>query len=169
MRRTQRPEDGRKSAGPRRDATQPELTDWGAFPNTVLKFGSDPPLAIDLRRPLADADRIALASIGLERSFGIVTAQDPMGVTQAQEVNSRLAARLLDDVRKLRVTQMHVDACGADSSHCEASVAIATELRSVVRLADRYRQLAIFWFDGDAFWIHPVRSGKCALKLPVCE
>lgn len=89
-----------------------------------------------------------------------------MGVSLPHDVNERLVARLRERIRKIDAVQMDVDACGADGSHCERSVAIAMDMQMVVRLADGYRQRAIFWFDGHAFWIVPVRSRKAKLKLP---
>lgn len=89
-----------------------------------------------------------------------------MGVSQAPDVNERLSARLRERARKIDAVQVDVDACGADNSHCESSIAIAIDMQSAIRLAGDYRQLAIFWFDGQCFWILPVRSGKAKLKLP---
>jgi hypothetical protein len=146
--------------------TASPATDWGAFPDTVLRFATTPTVIIDLRSELTEEIRIALRFVGFERSFGIVTAQDPMGVSQRDDVNARLAASLQEEARKLGATQLLVDACGAGSAHCESSIAIALDMQSVIRLADRYQQLAIFWFDGEAFWIIPVRSSKQKLKLP---
>jgi hypothetical protein len=34
-------------------------------------------------------------------------------------------------------------------------------------MAARRDQLAIFWFDGEAFWIFPVHSRNARLRLPV--
>ena len=59
-----------------------------------------------------------------------------------------------------------VNACSPDGSHCEKSVAIALDMQSVIDLADRYRQLAAFWFDGEVFWIIPVRSSLPKVRLP---
>ncbi|MEO9226455.1 MAG: DUF3293 domain-containing protein [Gemmatimonadaceae bacterium] len=136
------------------------------FHQTILYFRTDPPLRIDLRRDLSASDRSMLGGLGLGRSFCIVTAEDPMGVAQAADVNDALVARLRERARQIEAVQVDVDACGVDGSHCENSIAIAINIQAAIRLADVYRQLAIFWFDGDAFWIIPVRSNKAKLKLP---
>lgn len=106
-----------------------------------------------------------LRDIGFEQSFGVVTAVDPMGVTQPPETNDELVARLRIRVAGIGAVQAEVDACGVAASHCERSIAIAIDLQSVIRIADEFRQLAIFWFDGSAFWIIPVRSDKAKQKL----
>ena len=136
------------------------------FPQTILYFRTDPPVRIDLRRELSASDRSMLRELGLGRSFGIVTAEDPMGVGQPADVNDALVARLREQARKIDAVHVDVDACGVDGSHCESSIAIAIEFEAAIHLADVYRQLAIFWFDGAAFWIIPVRSTEAKLKLP---
>jgi hypothetical protein len=90
-----------------------------------------------------------------------------MGVTQPPAVNDALAASLQQEAAGLGVMHVCVDACSPDESHCERSVAIALDERSLIDIASRYEQLAIFWFDGDAFWIIPVHSRNARLQLPV--
>lgn len=90
-----------------------------------------------------------------------------MGVTQLPAVNDALAASLQQEAAGLGVTHVCVDACSPDESHCERSVAIALDERSLIDLAHRYEQLAMFWFDGEAFWIIPVHSRNARLQLPV--
>ncbi|MEO7216853.1 MAG: DUF3293 domain-containing protein [Gemmatimonadaceae bacterium] len=107
-----------------------------------------------------------LHHLGFERAFCVVTAEDPMGARQPPDLNDALVARLREQARKIDAVQVDVDACGVDGSHCERSIAIEIDIQAAIRLADVYRQLAIFWFDGDAFWIIPVRSNKAKLKLP---
>lgn len=88
-------------------------------------------------------------------------------MSQTPTANRRLAARLQGDAAELGAVQLCVDACSPDGSHREMSVAIALDLQSLVDLATRYQQLAIFWFDGAAFWIVPVRSSKTKVRLPI--
>jgi len=90
-----------------------------------------------------------------------------MGVRQLAAVNDALAASLLQEVAGLGVAQICVDACSPDGSHCERSIAITLDEPSAISIAYRYEQLAIFWFDGDAFWIVPVHSDNERLRLPV--
>jgi len=142
---------------------------WGDFPETVLHFDSTPVLVLDLRQRVSATALSAIREIGFEQQFGIVTAQDPMGVTQAKDVNAALATRLRTEVADLHVPYLGVDACSPDHSHCEQSVAVALGLRQSIDLACRYDQLAIFWFDGAAFWIVPARSCNARTRLPVSD
>lgn len=139
---------------------------WGSFAVTLLYFESTPLRTIDLRDVVSPTSRQFFRDIGLERSFGIITAQDPMGTRQAASENERLAASLHQELAASRLAYVRVNACSPDGSHCERSVAIALDMQSVMDLADRYRQLAAFWFDGDVFWIIPVRSSLPRVRLP---
>lgn len=142
-------------------------SDWGPFSDTILRFGSTPAVIIDLRREIDHTIRSELRLIGFERTFGIVSAQDPGGVGQPETDNAALAARLQRDVATLGVAQSCVDACSPDGAHRESSVALELDPQALVDLAARYDQLAIFWFDGEAFWIVPVRSRKAKVRLPI--
>ena len=142
-------------------------TGWGDFPSTVLQFLSESPFALDLRVSIGETELAALQEAGFEHTFGIVTAHDPMGVEQPHETNAMLAAKLEANVARMNAHHVEVDACTPDSSHCEQSMAVDIDLEAAVSLASRYNQLAIFWFDGAAFWIVPARSTKSRLRLPV--
>lgn len=122
---------------------------------------------VDLRRRMDRQTLVRLRNSGFERSFGIITAQDPMGEAKSAAVNAALAASLQEETDGLTVTRVCVDACSPDQSHCERSIAIALDEQSLIDIARRYEQLAIFWFDGEAFWITPVYSRNERLRLPV--
>lgn len=138
---------------------------WGDFPCTHLRFVGTPELVVDVRGRVTPEVRAGLAAYGLTGSFVVVTAQDPMGRSQPPAVNARLATKLQEHVAALGVPAARVEACSPDRSHCEQSVAVALARHDGVRLACEYDQLAIFWFDGDAFWIVPARSTKPAVRL----
>lgn len=90
-----------------------------------------------------------------------------MGMQQSASINSARAAVLRDEVAALKVAHVDLDACSPDGSHCEDSIAVGIALEPLIAIANRYEQLAVFWFDGDVFWIEPVRSGNASLRLPV--
>lgn len=143
-----------------------DVGDWGDFPCTVLHFIGPGVPSIDLRDRVFPDATCALTRLGLAHTFGIVTGQDPMGRIQSTGRNSELAARLQREVAAMNVPFALVDACNPDRSHCEQSFAIAISCDEAVALADRYEQLAIFWFDGNSFWIVPARSLKERVRLP---
>lgn len=139
--------------------------EWGDFPSTHLHFVDPPASSIVVRAHVTADARAALAAHGLSGPFSVITAQDPMGRTPSPEANARLAAKLQAQVAALGVPFARVEACSPDRSHCEQSVAVVLARHEAVRLACEYDQLAIFWFDGDAFWIVPARSSKPAVRL----
>lgn len=140
---------------------------WGSFPNTILHFQST--LRLDLRTEIDAGARQALCRLGFERTFGIISAQNPMGLMQPPDVNACLAASLRKEVGKLQTVYRELDACSSDRTHCEHSIAIALDLEPIITLAYRYNQLGVFWFDGDVFWIFPAHSNKSPLKLPILD
>lgn len=102
---------------------------WGSFADTVLDFKCDPPLVLDLRRSIDRAGVIRLRQAGLERSFGIVTAENPCGSLLPKSVNAVRTEALRVEVAGLRASSADVAACSPDRSHCEDSLAISIELR----------------------------------------
>lgn len=140
---------------------------WGEFPNTVLHFGGDLPCAIDLREPVTPAHRDHFARLGLEQTFGVLSAQDPWGKTLSPQQNHELAVKLHHELAVAGIPYVPLDACSPDHSHCETSVAVSLSQADAVALAVRHEQLAIFWFDGARFWIVPAVSMTPAIPLPI--
>lgn len=145
---------------------------WGEFPYTVLHFVisdalSSDALSIDLREKVSPDDIRALTRLGFEQVFGILTAQNPMSLAQTAARNEQLANELQREVAAMGVVCAPLDACSPDRSHCERSIAVAATCAELVELARRYRQLAIFWFDGTSFWIIPAMSANDTVQLPL--
>lgn len=142
---------------------------WGDFPHTVLHFADASSDSIDLRKEVsAEAIRV-LTRIGLEWSFGVITAHNPMGITQSTQWNDAIAAELLREVAAMGVPFALLDACSPDRSHCERSIAVSAPCSGLIQLARSYDQLAIFWFDGSSFWIVPARSTMDQVRLPIAN
>ena len=127
--------------------------DWARYPETIVKFGGDDGLGIDLREPVSPQARDALARRGLGEPFAILTAHDPMGESLPAEENAKRQAELEDLLRESAIDFERVDCCSPDGEHCECSVAIAVDQETAVDLAMRFDQVAIFWWDGERFWI----------------
>lgn len=144
-----------------------EAPDWGNFPSTVLHFAGPNPLSIDLRVKVSRDEIRALTRRASDQTFGVVTAQNPMGVAQATGRNEELAAELRREVSARVVPFAPVNACSPDGSHCERSLAVAMPCAGLIELACRYQQLAIFWFDGRSFWIVPAMSANDRVRLPL--
>lgn len=140
---------------------------WGEFPNTVLHFTHESLFKVDLREPVTPAHLEQLTALGLERTFSIITAQDPGGKTQTHQENQLLAMKLQQELRAAGTPFVPLEACSPDHTHCEASVALSLPQDEAIALARRHEQLAIFWFDGSRFWIIPATASTPATPLPV--
>src|SRR5687768_7006634 len=127
--------------------------DWHRYPDTVLHFRTQPALSVDLREPIGRDAVEAMERIGLRGPFAVMTAHDPRGRDESAEVNAQRAAALDEKLVELGVKFLHVEACSPDGSHCETSVAAMTDRETATALARDMEQVAIFWFDGEKFWI----------------
>jgi hypothetical protein len=154
-----------------------EREKYDAYPETVLDFVGERAARIDLRRPVGGDERATLRRLGLDRPFAVLTAENPGGENPEDEPSAREAARQEDRnerrtdalVRGLteRGTRWrHVDGVSPDGryrEHCVAVVAAREEARA---LAKRFGQLALFWFDGDSFWLLPAKADEPPRRLP---
>ena len=139
--------------------------DWPRYPETILRF-STPPVQIDLRElPRADA-LSKLRAAGFGDSFAVITAFDPLGRNLSPTENEERKRKLNRRLRQTGHRYLEVDACSADGSHCECSVAVIMEQDEAIALARDLEQVAIFWFDGLRFWIIGALVEADPLKLP---
>jgi hypothetical protein len=150
---------------------------WARYPSTILEFAPPDLLRIDLRRPLGAAERATLATLGLDRPFAVLTAENPFGEnaedkpTPEQEAateqkNAVRRAELEAELRKSRVKFQPCDGVAADGDYREHGVAVVLPRDQAVMLARRFGQLAIFWFDGRAFMLVGAVARKGPEKLP---
>lgn len=140
--------------------------DWPKYPETILSFSTSPPVEIDLRAIPAAPALAGLDEAGLGKPFAIITAFDPRGENLLATENER---RSRDLERKLAKNGHHfirVDCCSPDRSHCERSVAVVMPQEEAIDLARELEQVAIFWFDGQRFWIVGAVVKTDPLMLP---
>ena len=140
--------------------------DWHRYPDTVLHFQTEPGVSVDLREPVGKDALDAIRRIGLRGPFAVMTAHDPRGRDESAEVNARRAAELDRRLAALGVEFLHVDACSPDRSHCECSVAAVMDRDTATALARELEQVAMFWFDGEKFWIVGALVGGDPVMLP---
>jgi hypothetical protein len=140
--------------------------DWPLYPETVLGFKTRPPIEIDLRENPSDAVLEQLSAAGLGQPFAIMTAYDPQGRNLSHEENEKRKQSLDKKLRASGYTFVHVDCCSPDRSHCEASVAVPMPRDDALVLARELQQIAIFWFDGERFWILGAVVDTDPLMLP---
>jgi hypothetical protein len=148
---------------PTPDAHDP---DWPKYPETVLTFATTPPIEIDLRAiPRRDA-LTSLARAGLGDPFAIMTAFDPRGENLGSEENDHRRRELERRLASAGYQFVNVDCCSPDRSHCECSVAVVMPQEDAITLAKELEQVAIFWFDGERFWIVGAMVETDPLMLP---
>ena len=140
--------------------------DWPRYPETVLQFSVDPEIEIDLRRPVTPDSISQLQRIGLGTPFAIMTADDPRGQNLPKQENEKRRQRLNEKLASDGHKFVQVDCCSPDRSHCECSVAVVMPQEAAIDLARELEQVAIFWFDGDRFWILGALVATDALMLP---
>ena len=150
---------------------------WARYPCTILEFAQPERLRIDLRRPLGAAERATLASLGLDRPFAVLSAENPMGENTDDKPSAaqRTASNRRNDLRRdeleaqLRTSGVEFQPCdgvAADGDYREKGVAVVLPREQAVMLARRFGQLAIFWFDGRNFSLVGAVARNASEKLP---
>jgi hypothetical protein len=140
--------------------------DWPRYPETILRFAAEPRVSIDLREIVTEIEKAELARIGLDGPFAIITAFDPGGVNLAPEENAERARQLEKRLCEMGHGFVRVDACSPDGKHCECSAAVRIAKSDACSLAAEFRQVAIFWFDGERFWIVGAMVSADPIMLP---
>ena len=167
--------DGRLRNEPTRG--RPVDEKWRAYRNTILEFEATPPLRIDLRERVTGDARAALARLGLGAAFGVFTAENPVGENAEdapsahaelakERANERREGALERDLRDRGVAYVRVDGVSPDGRYREHCVATPMARDDAVALARRFGQLALFWYDGWAFWLLPALAEKSVQRLP---
>ncbi|HRP07221.1 MAG TPA: DUF3293 domain-containing protein [Gemmatimonadales bacterium] len=126
---------------------------WTAYADAILVFHTVPPFEIDLSRPISPDRRALLAGAGLGGEFGLVTAENPRGRAATPDRNRRLRAAFDAELSRHGGARLRVDGLSRDRRHCEIGVALDWPKQSVVELARRWEQSAIYWFDGAVMWV----------------
>lgn len=140
--------------------------DWPRYPETVLTFATNPKVEIDLRRSLSESALSGLKRIGLADPFAVLTAFDPRGADLSREENEKRRRELNDRLKSSGYKYVEVDACSPDRTHCECSVAVVMPQADAIALGRQLQQVAIFWFDGERFWILGAYVEADPLMLP---
>jgi hypothetical protein len=140
---------------------------WSNYAETILEIEHDgAPLVIDLRQPLEQDFRRALATLGPASSFGIVTAANPAGAPVAPTSNEARHDALRRHLVEHGYVHRATTGSSPDGKHRERGFAVWLERDDVVAIAKRFEQSAIFWFDGGAFWLVGALVGAPARRLP---
>jgi hypothetical protein len=139
---------------------------WTAYANARLLIGRAPRIKVDLRVPLSDELRHLLTKLGLGTSFAIVTPFDPRGRPSPAWLNLARFVRMRVLLRSRNLRFLPADGESPDSRHRERGVAIAIGRADAATLARELEQLALYWFDGEAFWIDGALAERPPQRLP---
>jgi len=160
--------------------TDDQRDKYDAYTQTVLELHGVPGGAIDLRRALDDAARHALAAVGLDRPFAVLTAENPLG-RNAEDAGDPAAEAARDAANDRRLAALvarfggegvpfvRVDGVAPDGSYRERCLAALLARDAAVAIARELGQLALFWFDGAAFWLVPAAADEAPRRLPIAH
>ena len=126
---------------------------WQGYADTILEVHLDPPVEVDLTRPITDRERAIWRDAGLSGPFGLVTPDNPFGRPLDEAANARRREHFHAELRERGGHPVRVDGLSRDRLHREVGVALAWPREDVVALARRWDQSAIYWFDGEAMWV----------------
>ena len=144
----------------------PNDAHWDAYASTILLIGRGRPIKVDLRQPVSDEQRHLLTNLGLGPTFAIVTPYDPLGAHSAGWKNRLRYFRTRGWLRSHNLKFAPAIGQSPDAKHRERGFAIAINRREAAALALELEQLALYWFDGEAFWIDGVLAPREPLRLP---
>ncbi|NUQ19775.1 MAG: DUF3293 domain-containing protein [Gemmatimonadaceae bacterium] len=150
---------------------------WSQYPRTILEFLAPGAPRIDLRKPLGPREHALLRDLRLDRAFAVLTAENPWGENAedeptgaaedvAERRNATRRERLERELREAHVAFVRCDGVAPEGDYREHGVAALVERETAVAMARRYRQLAIFWFDGEQFWLIGAVADKPPERLP---
>lgn len=141
--------------------------DWRDYAATLLEIHAPGMPTVDLRQPLSRAIVRQLRTLGLGRTWGVLTAHNPAGRELSASENVALEHRLADEVLHLNIPHLRIDGVSPDRTHREVGLGLGASLDQIRGLARCFGQLAVFWFDGDGFRLIPADSDGPGIRLPL--
>jgi hypothetical protein len=132
----------------------------------VFRPPAGPPFEIDLRSEPSPALAKELASRGLTGPFAVITAYNPVGHPVEDDANQRRDRALAERLAALGVVVIPVDGRSPDGRHVEPGYGVPLPPHEACGLAREFGQTAIFWWNGEAFWLVEARKGGRCVRLP---
>lgn len=139
---------------------------WRQYATALLRIGAAPVLEVDLSLPLSRAQHDRLRELGLGRGFGVVTAANPAGRLATSEANRAAQEALRVQVARNGLVPVRADGYSRDERHYEPGFAVPFPRHECIALARRFRQLALYWYDGEAFSIVGAIMEAPDVRLP---
>jgi hypothetical protein len=139
---------------------------WTTYATTILRIGRAPRIKVDLSQPVSDDLRHVLTKLGLGATFAIVTPFDPHGTRAPAWKNEMRYVRTRLQLLSRNVKFLAADGESPDSTHRERGFAVSMSRSDAAILARELEQLALYWFDGDVFWIDGALASRASQRLP---
>lgn len=144
----------------------PDDSLWTAYANARLLIGRPPRIKVDLWLPVGEELEYRLTKLGLGATFAIITPFDPRGTRAPAWKNLARYVRTRLLLRSRNLRYVPADGESPDSRHRERGFAIAMTRTDAAALARELEQLALYWFDGKAFWIDGALAERKPQRLP---
>jgi hypothetical protein len=149
--------------------TEPDPS-WAQYPCTVLEIhraeAGAAMMEVDLRVPISDSTARELRELGLGPRWAVITAYNPHGQNRDPGGNAARHAKLEAALRESGKAFLRADGRSPDASHREIGLAVGLPQPDAAALAARFGQSAIFWFDGEAFWLVSAAAAAEPIRLP---
>ena len=86
--------------------------------------------------------------------------------SEGEEGRDRLHTRLVTELRRMGIAYARIDGVAPDGEYRERCIAIPLALDVARALAQRFDQLAFYWFDGRHLWLQPGVAERAPESLP---
>jgi hypothetical protein len=140
---------------------------WAWYPRTVLELHAPGGrMRVDLRQPISPDVAATLRALGPTATFAIITACNPLGRETSAEENVARTAALRAQLEREGKVFLGADGMSPEGDHREQGFAVWTPQDDAMLIAVEQEQSAIFWFDGEAFWILGAVVKTEPLRLP---
>jgi hypothetical protein len=139
---------------------------WTVYENALLRLGRARQLTVDLRQPMSARTRDELSAFGVSARFAVITAHNPGGRNLSAIRNRWRNARLRLALAARGLRAVPASGESPDGAHREHGYAVAMSREDALAMAERFGQLAIYWFDGTHFWLDAVQAARPSQRLP---
>jgi hypothetical protein len=96
----------------------------------------------------------------------VITACNPFGRIKGGRTNRRRTRALARRLAAAHLPTVPVDGRSPDARHVEPGFGVPLPLEDARALAREFGQTAIFWWDGEAFWLVQAWGGGERVRLP---
>ena len=144
---------------------EPTCNDWPHYRTAVLHFGTAPPWTVPASEFAHPTHAPRRRALGLDRPFAIVTAFNPHPQRPHASANVLAHAELARCLDSLGLD--HLACAGTDPAevHREEGFAVFAAIETVLDLARRFGQAAVYWWDGASMWIEPTNAESTRERL----